>query len=81
MLAAVTKHRDQAVSYKKPPLPWFLEGSCKKLEADFGSWTMDAGFCIIGLHRLDSTSAAGQCPTDHRDWQWHWMPGGTNLQI
>jgi hypothetical protein len=29
------------------------------LDTDFGSWILDAGFCIIGLHRLDSISAAG----------------------
>jgi hypothetical protein len=34
-------------------------GSCYNLDIDFGSWTLDSGFCIIGLHRLDSTSAAG----------------------
>jgi hypothetical protein len=33
-------------------------GSCNNLDADFGSWTHDAGFCIIGLHHLDSNSAA-----------------------
>jgi hypothetical protein len=33
-------------------------GSCNNLDADFGSWTLDAGFCTIGLHRLDSTSGA-----------------------
>jgi hypothetical protein len=33
-------------------------GSCNNLDADFGSWILDAGFCIIALHRLDSTSAA-----------------------
>jgi hypothetical protein len=33
--------------------------SCKNLDADSGFWTQDAEFCIIGLHRLDSTSAAG----------------------
>jgi hypothetical protein len=32
-------------------------GSCNNLDADFGSWILDAGFCIIALHRLDSTSA------------------------
>jgi hypothetical protein len=37
----------------------FTGGSCNNLDADFGSWTQDVGFCIIGLHRLDSTSAAG----------------------
>jgi hypothetical protein len=34
-------------------------GSWNNLDADFGSWILDAGFCIIGLHRLDSISAAG----------------------
>jgi hypothetical protein len=29
------------------------------MDADFVSWMQDAGFCIIGLHRLDSISAAG----------------------
>jgi hypothetical protein len=36
-----------------------LLGSCNNLDADFGSWMLGIGFCIIGLHRLDSTSAAG----------------------
>jgi hypothetical protein len=31
------------------------------LDAHFGSWMLDAGFSIIGLHRLDSTTAAGDC--------------------
>jgi hypothetical protein len=34
-------------------------GSWNNLDADFGSWTWDAGFCIIELHHLDSSSAAG----------------------
>jgi hypothetical protein len=34
-------------------------GSCNNLDADFWSWMLDDGFCIIGLYRLDSTSAAG----------------------
>jgi hypothetical protein len=34
-------------------------GSGNNLDTDFGSWTQDAGLSIIGLHRLDSTSAAG----------------------
>jgi hypothetical protein len=41
------------------PNLWVHTGSCNNLDADFGSWTQDAGICIIGLHRLDSTSAAG----------------------
>jgi hypothetical protein len=36
-----------------------LSGSWNNLDADFGSWKLDAGFCIIGLHRLDLISAAG----------------------
>jgi hypothetical protein len=34
------------------------DGTCNNLDADFGSWILDAGFCIIALHHLDSTSAA-----------------------
>jgi hypothetical protein len=34
------------------------KGSCNNLDADFGSWILDPGFCIIALHRLDSTSPA-----------------------
>jgi hypothetical protein len=34
------------------------KGSCNNMDTDFGSWILDAGFCIIALHRLDSTSAA-----------------------
>jgi hypothetical protein len=34
-------------------------GRCKNLDTYFGFWTLDAGFCIIGLYRLDSTLAAG----------------------
>jgi hypothetical protein len=34
-------------------------GSWNNLDADFGSWTQNAGFCIIGLHHLDSISDAG----------------------
>jgi hypothetical protein len=42
-------------------------GSCNNLDADFGSWILDAGFYIIALHRLDSTSHSNneQC-TGHR---------------
>jgi hypothetical protein len=36
-----------------------FKGSWNNLDADFGSWILDAGFCIIALHRLDSISAAG----------------------
>jgi hypothetical protein len=44
---------------KLPQSRSFLTGSWNNLNTDFGSWTLDAGFCIIGLHRLDSISAAG----------------------
>jgi hypothetical protein len=37
----------------------FHLGNCNNLDADFGSWTPNAGFCISGLHHLDSISAAG----------------------
>jgi hypothetical protein len=35
-----------------------VQCSCNNLDADFGSRILDAGFCIIALLRLDSTSAA-----------------------
>jgi hypothetical protein len=40
-------------------MTWGGDGSWNNLDADFGSWTLDAGYFIIGLHRLDSISAAG----------------------